>query len=361
MKNGISISCASAGCVLCLFVGGTAAGADVPPELQEVAVADPTTPTSKTIAAGKYVFEFSNLLPAAQYVFTPELKTMPPALPSPLAVVRLTAPPAPAGGLTPPCRQAILKVEATVNAAKAESEIVAIRAKLDADLKAAGCSDADIKTVEREVKEQTTKRHGEPITIDAGQLLTFKVGRIENNATKVVGSYDFKTEQLVAGQWTTFYGFNYIDSGDERFYSNDEATTPPTYSVTALKDRQENVFAPSVYFMWIRNQNYPGNLRRALAWRSDDVFGGVTAGLGFDFDNPTAFLGYGVGWGYNVLLTAGVVMHKEKRLNGRYSEGDVISENLTEEQLSEETYKPRLYVGIAFRFGSNPFEKPKGN
>lgn len=361
MRNASSPLGARGIAVLCLFGVGAVARAEVPPELVEVAVGDPATPASRTVPAGKYIFEFSNLLPGSQYVFTPELKTMPPVLPPPLQVVSLTKPPTPAAGLAPPCKSAITRIEAAVNEATAESEIVAIRAKLSADLKAASCSDAEIKTAAREVKEQTSKRHAETITIAAGQMLTFKLSRVENQAAKIVGTYEFKTEQAAPGQWTTLYGFNYIDSGDERFYSKAAGTTPPTYTVTALEDRQESTFAPSVYFMWIRNENYEGIWRRALAWRSDDVFGGVTAGLGFDFDNPTAFLGYGVGWGYNVMLTAGVVMHKEKRLNGRYSAGDVISENLTEDQLSEETYKPRLYVGIAFRFGSNPFEKPKGD
>jgi hypothetical protein len=349
--------------IAALYLSGvaTAMAAETTPELMEIAVGDPATPATMTVGAGNYVFEFSNLLPGVQYVFTPALKTMPPALPPPLTVVRLTSPPAAAAGLASPCKQAIGKIEAAVNVATTESEIAAIRTKLDADLKAASCSEPEIKTTVKEVKDQTTRRHAETIAIAAGTVLTFKLSRVENQAAKVIGTYEFKTEQADPGQWTTFYGFNYIDSGDQGFYSNDAGTTPPTYTVTPLEDRQEKAFAPSVYFMWIRSENYEDKWQRALAWRNDDVFGGVTAGLGFDFDSPTAFLGYGIGWGYNVMLTAGVVMHKEKRLNGRYSEGDVISENLTEDQLSEETYKPRLYIGIAFRFGSNPFEKPKGN
>ncbi|MGH8235589.1 MAG: hypothetical protein ACREXP_01055 [Steroidobacteraceae bacterium] len=77
--------------------------------------------------------------------------------------------------------------------------------------------------------------------------------------------------------------------------------------------------------------------------------------MGFDFDSPTVFLGYGVGWGYNVMLTAGAIMHKEKRLKGQYDANDVVSENLTADQLLDSTYKPRAYVGLAFRFGANPF------
>jgi hypothetical protein len=63
----------------------------------------------------------------------------------------------------------------------------------------------------------------------------------------------------------------------------------------------------------------------------------------------------------NISFNLGVVMHQERRLNAKYSSDgkEVVTDNLTDDQLYEKTYVPRLFVGIGFRFNDNPFEKKK--
>ena len=171
-----------------------------------------------------------------------------------------------------------------------------------------------------------------------------------------------------------FYGANFINSSDQQYYSKTNAgASPATYTITAQTNRSDRQFAPSVSFMWLPSENFQcdtahffgGCLGRAFAWRGEtsDVFGGLNAGLGFgtnsDTSNPVAFLGYAVGWGYNLMLSAGVAMHQEKRLLGQYQPGQVVSENLTPDQLSQNVYRPSFYVGLQFRFGSNPFSSQK--
>lgn len=193
--------------------------------------------------------------------------------------------------------------------------------------------------------------------LDAGDSLFVTVVRqaAAGVAQQVLGTWQFEFGKREA-QWLTFYGFNFAQSGDDSFFTEANAgSNPPTFTITKGADRSDNSFSPSVYLFRLPAQQTGARLSRWWGWRGQDTFGGVTAGLGFDFDNPTVFLGYGVGWGYNVMLTAGVVMHKEKRLNGQYDSGDVVAENLTADQLLDATYKPRAYVGLAFRFGSNPF------
>ncbi len=44
------------------------------------------------------------------------------------------------------------------------------------------------------------------------------------------------------------------------------------------------------------------------------------------------------------------------RLNGQYKEGQIVKENLTDEQLYAKEYRPHYwFFGGAFRFSSNPF------
>jgi hypothetical protein len=60
----------------------------------------------------------------------------------------------------------------------------------------------------------------------------------------------------------------------------------------------------------------------------------------------------------NISLVAGLVIHKQRRLNGMYSRNQEIGENLTGDQLTEQTYKPNVFFGLSFRFSSNPFAAP---
>jgi hypothetical protein len=199
------------------------------------------------------------------------------------------------------------------------------------------------------------------VTLAQGEELTVSVERQAGVGSDVpeapLGDYVIATPPQPS-QWLTYYGFNYISDGDQNFFAKANAgSSPATYTITPDANRHSKQFAPSVYFMWLPAKNFDYTALRAFAWRDSDsgMFGGLTAGLGFDTSNPVAFLGYGVGWGYNVMLTGGVAMHKEKRLLGQYNSGDVVSENLTADQLLDDTYKPRFYIGVAFRFGSNPF------
>jgi hypothetical protein len=198
----------------------------------------------------------------------------------------------------------------------------------------------------------------------APQSCGFKPSQVkaENGGMTVQDASDkkwtFTTGKLEA-QWLTYYGFNFARGGDQNYFSKLSAgSTPAAYTITAEADRSGKSFAPSLYVFRLPAKTGLSQGRWLTGWRTEDSMGGLTAGLGFDFDNPTVFLGYGVGWGYNVVLTAGVLYHKEKRLKGQYNPGDVIAENLTTDQLLDSTYKPRAYVGLAFRLDSNPF-KPK--
>lgn len=250
-----------------------------------------------------------------------------------------------------PCEKAISDFTAAVEKAATEEEVAKAR---DAALKEATDADCKKKINDTAVLDVA----GEPFEVGVQEDITFSIKRPKQGklGERDFGNYTFATARKQPGIWTALYGFNYIKSGDEKYYSKASEGTPVTYTVTESTDRSERDFVPSIYFMWLKEHNHGGWVD-ALSWNNEDVFGGITTGIGFDFDNPTAFLGYGVGWGYNVLLTVGTAMHKEKRLNGRYHSGDVINENLSEDQLTDETYKSRAYVGIAFRFGENPFKK----
>jgi hypothetical protein len=316
------------------------------------------------VKPGDVVVILKNLLPRDTTTYTVSVEdntanVLPPSLTPPSASLAADA-----------CKDAIAMLQSKLSAATTEFDV----AKVEADLQALGtgkgsdpCSSSTGKDLAKQATDEFTKGTTKDLdkhTLESGESLDFTVNRLENKDKKVAAA----TTRITVGtpvppsQWLTFYGFNFINSGDQTFFSKQTGTTPTvSYTITPAASRNPWVFAPSVYFIWLPSKNFDSKFARFFAWRNSkgDVFGGTTAGLGFDSSNPIVFAGYGVGWGYNVLATVGVVMHKEKRLNGQYSPNQVVTENLSSDLLLQDTYKSRFYVGLAFRFGSNPFASSK--
>jgi hypothetical protein len=335
-------------------------------ESKEIDLSERVVVRSASTKAGTFTITLRSILPNAKYSIESEI-TQAIVLPAPLTIPQTTKAAVPgtdrAAAPTPNCDAVTKQLYVNLNGATDESRVAELVDAYPGNLREADdCPDETIEKLAEKARLETSFTTPASFSVSDGEDLHITVARLQSTGIpeKKFGTFAFITKHP-PGTWIALYGVNYIRAGDERYFADaDASASPPTYTITPFNDRQESQFSPSIYFMWIKQKNY-GSVANFLSWNSRDVFGGVTAGLGFDFDSPTAFLGYGVGWGYNVMLTAGVAMHKEKRLNGKYSAGDVISENLSEDQLTEDTYKPRAFVGIAFRFGSNPFktEQPK--
>ena len=324
---------------------------------------------------GDIQIAIKNLLPktTTSYTLTVDVenqRVVPPVLPAPGGTAVAAAAP-------PSCSDKISEYTNALNSQTTELEITHIGGEFTSLMTetSSPCKTADEQAAAKNALaafQQATTAMITNISIAAGQRLIITLMRNANGTMvteKVIGRYVIATAPQPS-QWLVFYGANFINTADQQFYSNANAgTKPATYTITRQANRSSRQFAPSVSFMWLPAQNFAcdaahwlgGCVGRAAAWRGEtsDIFGGLSAGLGFGTSNNTAnpvvFLGYGVGWGYNVLVAAGVAMHQEKRLVGQYNSGQVISENLTPDQLAQSAYRPGFFIGIAFRFGSNPF------
>ena len=340
------------------------------------------------IDAGQYTLKYINQLPIAQY--TRSLKLMNNSVPAPFdlpGALGTKAPPKPTPLSTAACDKQYTDLEKTLNGMMCEAQVSQLRAVAASQLASMGCNASDIRQYTDKFSELTEYTSPNPLpAMVSGDRLTVTIGRgpvitaskqldaacggekmtptadgsgRSTLASRTLGTWEFNVGKLEA-QWLTYYGFNFAPSGNEDYFSKtNTAVTPATYTITRKNATHGSAFSASIYFMRIPAEDGFTDWTKFAGWRSSDLMGGLTAGVGFDFDNPTVFFGYGVGWGYNVLLTAGVVMHKENRLNGQYTSGQIIAENLTSDQLTDSTYKPRAYVGLAFRFGSNPFSSSK--
>jgi hypothetical protein len=334
-------------------------------------------------APGDIQVSVVNLLPATTTTYTVTIdilsvQALPDVLPSPGGTSTV--------GGTPTCAELIAVGNSRLNSQTTEQGVAQVGLYFNSLLTSTDptdpkCSAASDKPLAEAAiaafQSATTTTLVNKITLKQGQKAVLTVVREAGKnsqgiviASKEIGKYTITTASPTS-QWLILYGANFIDSRDQVFYSKtNTGTNPLTYTITPETNRAKWQFSPSVSFMWLPAENFlcdkehrfSGCAARALAWRSEtsDTFGGLTAGLGVSTSNSTSnpvavFLGYAVGWGYNIALTAGIAVHQEQRLLGQYNSGQIVSENLTSSSLSQNVYAARFYAGILFRFGSNPF------
>jgi hypothetical protein len=186
------------------------------------------------------------------------------------------------------------------------------------------------------VSALTTRRIDGSYDVNAGELVRVTVERTDDEAKK----WTYVVTTGGRGEWHVSYGFTFVPNEDEEFFSRPQ---DDAFVVTQEADRENLDFAPSVMFNWL-----PAG-QRARTWTH-----GFVGGLGFDLEKPVLFAGWGLTRAENIMLTAGLVIHNQSQLVGRYSEGEVLEEALEGDQLVEDTYGPNVYFGLSFRFGGNP-------
>lgn len=168
-----------------------------------------------------------------------------------------------------------------------------------------------------------------------------KCGKEDKPDAKRVWTVVYSTGER--GTWDTLYGFSFSPNKDESFFSKSLDTTPATYAVTRKEGHSGYAFVPALFFTWYPKSGDGTN----CTW-------GPTAGIGFDLKSPNAFFGMQWTFNRNFALVAGGVVRPEKRLNGKYKVGDIVKDNLSEDQLSETTFSTRFFFSLAFRFSKKP-------
>jgi hypothetical protein len=136
-------------------------------------------------------------------------------------------------------------------------------------------------------------------------------------------------------KWTTSFGGNAV------FLTNRSRFTSVDNMVTQNRDGKMIDMMPSIMFTFMNNQR--------------NFSPGFTGGLGFNFEELSVFAGGALGIGQNIILSAGIAVHKQNRPNTDYSVGQIIDSSVTADNLNKMQYRVNPFVGISFRFDKNPF------
>lgn len=278
-------------------------------------------------------FILKNVVPNKVYQTTIERELVPIAvLPNIFAPADTPARAAPS---IPDCQALAIDFKKNLLTLSDETAVASAISAAWKDPRAKQCDKAGKERLESLILELTTKPIEGTYDLQAGELLQVTVERQDDAAKKWI--YVLSTGDR--GAWRISYGFTFVPNEDEEFFSKQDGEE---FVITRENDREDLDFAPSVMFSWLPVS------QRAKTWAN-----GLTTGLGFDLEDPVLFAGWGLTYAENVMLTAGLIVHNQSRLAGRFNEGDVVKENLESSQLLEDTFAANIYFGVSFRFGSN--------
>jgi len=308
------------------------AAISAPPELQVDLATGAGTERTFQISSGDYQVRIINKVPKLAYSIEVEVSfiTIPP----------LTPPGGGSGTLTQPC-QDLSTESGLIRNATTEKDVADSVSKIEELLAAGKCTDATVIDQAKRTMASTSELLPGIYSLGNGQELKIAVRRGSGDNAKS-WTYTFSTPER--GHWFSSYGFVFVPNRDERYFSLAKEGESGKFTIARKADRLTADFAPSMFFSWLPRKKEGSDW--SFSW---------SAGLGFDQSNPIVFLGPMWTYNQNISLVGGLVLHKQKRLNGIYLKGENVSENLTEEQLSEQTYRPNLFLGLSFRFSSNPF------
>lgn len=84
-----------------------------------------------------------------------------------------------------------------------------------------------------------------------------------------------------------------------------------------------------------------------------DTWFGPTGGIGFDTSNLSVFGGYSLYVGHNFIFTAGVVFHKQKRLSNNFDVNQIVSEQVSSEDLNTGYYHVNPFFSLSYSLSKN--------
>jgi hypothetical protein len=232
-----------------------------------------------------------------------------------------------------------------------EAAVAAAAATVNDLLKATTCPPANAvyRAAAAALATYSAARRVGSFTIRSGEQVKVVVQRLKaDRAPEKTWTTIYSTG--ARGTWLTTYGFVFVPVKDELYFS---AAGQKQGEFVITRQRDDAVsdikFVPSIMFSWLAASRQLSN------WSFSPA-----AGFGATSDSLAVLVGGTAMFNSNLAFTGGLAITQQQRLAGNYKEGQTVSENLSEDQLQVKVLKPSLFLGVTFRFGSNPFAKTNG-
>lgn len=292
----------------------------------------PGSKVSLTAPSGEVVtFRVINKLPNAKYTVTVEERIIEiDPLPVPEQTRRALLG-------TDPCAS-ILADARTLADAKDEAAVGKTVRKIREVLDT--CKPSEARTEIDQWLRQTEEFVQGAYVVHAGAEIVLIVQREEKMWTMTVSGGE-------RGRWLTTYGVAIVPSKDKPYFL--KPSGDDKFTVTPEQETDDLHLIPSVFFTWLPRKRMLG-----------DYAIGPTAGLGLSKSKAAVFAGVGLTYNWNLGFIAGLAVSPHTQVNGRYKADDTLTENIADDQLNRDVYKPTWVVAFTFRFAGNPFGGGEG-
>lgn len=235
------------------------------------------------------------------------------------------------------CARLIEKVDALWDS-RDERAVAAARRELESELATTTCSASDpVRSAATAAISATRWSKTIDLTLSEGDAVQITLAREGEQAEILV----------IAPEPSRYFGsagFLFFREGDDRFFTRER--DDGRFEIVAEVDRSDWHAGGLGTFNWTMGRR--GGSRQA-SW-------GLSAGVGFDGNEPSVLLGLH-GMVGPVGLVVGVAMREETRLKGRYQAfvdendpGTLLESALDGDQLVDETFEPSLVLGVSIRF-----------
>jgi hypothetical protein len=314
-----------------LLCAGAASAVAQDVEILDLAALVPGSEIEQTVPPGALLqVKVINRVPNHSYTLRAAVETIP--------IVKLEFSAPTARAIPTDCDGVVEELLIGLKAAQTEPQVATLVQKARDDGATLCSSDEDQLKLNQQIDEKTTHTF-RAVVLQPGERLVVEVSRIEGEKTLL-----WKTIYTTGprGRWLTTYGVGFLPEEDEEFFT--QSVGGDQYEIRRKESKGGLDFVPAIFFTWLPRK-----------WENRNWAFSPAGGLGFDVSNPVVFVGGAAMFNQNLSFLAGGVFHKQKRLDGQYQEGQMVSESLTPEQLETAPYQINFFFAVAFHFGSNPF------
>ncbi|MEM7086341.1 MAG: hypothetical protein AAF489_09175 [Bacteroidota bacterium] len=170
-------------------------------------------------------------------------------------------------------------------------------------------------------------------------LVVIVINEIDIATNNVINTYTYTFKGIPKYQWHTTVGLAAITLLNRDTYK----TVATDNAFQIVQDGSQTIFNPVVLmqFTYI-NLETPTNL-------------GVSGGIGFDFENISVFGGPSIYFGHNLILTAGLALNQQLRLDSKYEKNQIVSEAIDPSDLNTHYYRVNPFVSLTFALDNNLF------
>lgn len=308
------------------FGGKATAQQEIPFDL---ALHAPGSVDTDSIDAGKlFVIVVKNRIPTSHYTLSVIRELAPIPELSPFGTTLAPG--------TNPCNPIVQTLQTEINAATSEDAVAAAFAKADL----ADTNDA-CTTQFAAVARRTTARFG-PYQLEAGESLTFKISRTVPDEK----TWTLKLVTPGPGEWRMMYGFNFVPNNDQTYFLRENADHEGEFDIIRERSQNDMQLVPTIFASWLSRRKQI----RGWGW-------GLSGGMGFESSDPIVFGAVTFLYHENISINIGPVMAKQRRLNPRLDPAVRVQEPLSDEDVHTSGYRPNWFIGIGYRFSSNPFAR----